>query len=229
MANENTKNFIDQLSQGKNDEAGEAFKAALRDKVADSLDNARKDLASNMFKVPTEAEDFSDPKPEIADIEYFRSKLYRSLNVPVSRLEGSTGFNLGRASEITRDELKFTKFVQRLRKKFTELFNDLLRTQLILKGIINEDDWFSVRDALNYDFIQDGHFAELKNTEMARERLQLANEMRDYIGKFYSLRYVRKNVLKQNEKEIEDMDNQIKQEIKDGLIDSPTSQTSDME
>ena len=166
---------------------------------------------------------------EIADIEYFRSKLYRSLNVPVSRLEGSTGFNLGRASEITRDELKFTKFVQRLRKKFTELFNDLLRTQLILKGIINEDDWFGVRDTINYDFIQDGHFAELKNTEMARERLQLANEMRDYIGKFYSLRYVRKNVLKQNEKEIEDMDNQIKQEIKDGLIDSPTSQTSDME
>ena len=149
--------------------------------------------------------------------------------MPVSRLEASTGINLGRASEITRDELKFTKFVQRLRKKFTELFNDLLRTQLILKGIINEDDWMSVRDTLNYDFIQDGHFAELKNTEMARERLQLANEMRDYIGKFYSLRYVRKNVLKQNEKEIEDMDNQIKQEIKDGLIDSPTSQTSDME
>ena len=166
---------------------------------------------------------------EIADIEYFRSKLYRSLNVPVSRLEGSTGFNLGRASEITRDELKFTKFVQRLRKKFTELFNDLLRTQLILKGIINEEDWFSVRDSLNYDFIQDGHFAELKNSEMARERLQLANEMRDYIGKFYSLKYVRKNVLKQNDREIEDMDNQIKKEIEDGLIDSPTSQTSDME
>ena len=166
---------------------------------------------------------------EIADIEYFRSKLYRSLNVPVSRLEGSTGFNLGRASEITRDELKFTKFVQRLRKKFTELFNDLLRTQLILKGIINEDDWSGVRDSIMYDFLQDGHFAELKNTEMARERLQLANEMRDYIGKFYSLKYVRKSVLKQNEKEIEEMDNQIKQEIKDGLIDSPTSQTSDME
>ena len=166
---------------------------------------------------------------EIADIEYFRSKLYRSLNVPASRLESSQGFNLGRASEITRDELKFTKFVQRLRKKFTELFNDLLRTQLILKGIINEDDWFGVRDSLNYDFIQDGHFSELKNTEMARERLQLANEMRDYIGKFYSLRYVRKNVLKQNEREMEEMDSQIKQEIEDGLIASPTSQTSDME
>ena len=166
---------------------------------------------------------------EIADIEYFRSKLYRSLNVPASRLESTTGFNLGRASEITRDELKFTKFVQRLRKKFTELFNDLLRTQLILKGIINEDDWSNVRESIMYDFLQDGHFAELKNTEMARERLQLANEMRDYIGKFYSLQYVRKNVLKQNEKEIEEMDNQIKQEIEDGLIDSPTSQTSDME
>ena len=91
---------------------------------------------------------------EIADIEYFRSKLYRSLNVPVSRLESNSGFNLGRASEITRDELKFTKFVQRLRKKFTELFNDILRTQLILKGIINEEDWQSVRDSITYDFLQ---------------------------------------------------------------------------
>ena len=166
---------------------------------------------------------------EIADIEYFQKKLYRSLNVPVSRLESTSGFNLGRASEITRDELKFTKFVQRLRKKFTELFNDLLRTQLILKGIINEDDWNVVRDSVMYDFLQDGHFAELKNTEMMRERLQLASEMRDYIGKYYSLKYVRKNILKQNEREIEDMDNQIKKEIEDGLIDSPMSQSNDME
>jgi len=166
---------------------------------------------------------------EISDIEYFQRKLYRSLNVPVSRLESSTGFNLGRASEITRDELKFTKFVQRLRKKFTELFNDLLRTQLILKGIINEEDWSNVRDSINYDYLQDGHFAELKNTEMMRERLQLASEMRDYIGKYYSLKYVRKSVLKQNEREIEEMDNQIKKEIEDGLIDSPISQQNDME
>jgi len=164
---------------------------------------------------------------EIADIEYFRAKLYRSLNVPVSRLESSTGFNLGRASEITRDELKFTKFVQRLRKKFTELFNDLLRTQLILKGIINEDDWYTVRDSMNYDFLQDGHFAELKQTEMLRERLALANEMRDYIGKFFSVEYVRKNVLKQNERDIEEMDVQIKKEIDDGIIASPTAQSSD--
>jgi len=164
---------------------------------------------------------------EITDIEYFRSKLYRSLNVPVSRLESSQGFNLGRASEITRDELKFTKFVQRLRKKFTELFNDLLRTQLILKGIISEEDWYEVRDNLQYDFLQDGHFAELKQTEMLRERLALANEMRDYIGKFYSVQYVRKHVLKQNDREIEDMDKQIKKEIDDGIIASPTAQSTD--
>ena len=164
---------------------------------------------------------------EIADIEYFRSKLYRSLNVPVSRLESTSGFNLGRASEITRDELKFTKFVQRLRKKFTELFNDILRTQLILKGIINEEDWQSVRDSITYDFLQDGHFAELKNTELMRERLQLANEMRDYIGKFYSVDYVRKNILKQNEREIEDIDRQIKKEIDDGIISAPTADVQD--
>ena len=164
---------------------------------------------------------------EINDIEYFRSKLYRSLNVPVSRLESNSGFNMGRASEITRDELKFTKFVQRLRKKFTELFNDILRTQLILKGIINEEDWQSVRDSSTYDFLQDGHFAELKHTEMMRERLALANEMRDYIGKFYSVEYVRKNILKQNEREMEDIDNQIKKEIDDGIISAPNADVTD--
>jgi hypothetical protein len=163
---------------------------------------------------------------EISDIEYFRAKLYRSLNVPTSRLEASQGFNLGRASEITRDELKFTKFVQRLRKKFTELFNDILRTQLVLKGIIAEEDWYNIRDTLQYDFLQDGHFAELKHTELMRERLALANEMRDYVGKFFSVEYVRKNILKQNDREIENMDNQIKKEIKDGIIQDPMAQVT---
>src|SRR5210317_660030 len=163
---------------------------------------------------------------EITDIEYFRAKLYRSLNVPVSRLEASQGFNLGRASEITRDELKFTKFVQRLRKKFTEIFNDILRTQLVLKGIIAEEDWINVRDNLQYDFLQDGHFAELKQTELLRERLALASEMRDYIGKFFSVDYVRKHVLKQNAREIEEMDKQIKKEIKDGIIQDPMAQVT---
>ena len=159
---------------------------------------------------------------EIQDIEYFRAKLYRSLNVPVSRLEGSQGFNLGRSTEITIDELKFTKFVQRLRKKFTELFNDILKTQLVLKKVIAEEDWHIVKENLAYDFLQDGHFAELKDSELLLERLRLANEMRDYVGKYFSVEYVRKNVLKQNEREIEDIDNQIKKEIDDGIISAPT-------
>jgi len=164
---------------------------------------------------------------EIADIEYFQKKLYRSLNVPVSRLESTQGFNLGRASEITRDELKFTKFVQRLRKKFTELFNDLLKTQLILKKVISEEDWHTISHNLQYDFLQDGHFAELKQSEMMRERIQLVNEMRDMVGKYFSVEYMRKNVLKQSESEIAEMDKQIKQEIDDGIISSPFAQTDE--
>ena len=164
---------------------------------------------------------------EIADIEYFQKKLYRSLNVPVSRLESTQGFNLGRASEITRDELKFTKFVQRLRKKFTELFNDILKTQLILKKVISEEDWHTISHNLQYDFLQDGHFAELKQSEMMRERIQLVNEMRDMVGKYFSVEYMRKNVLKQSESEIAEMDKQIKQEIDDGIISSPFAQTDE--
>ena len=163
---------------------------------------------------------------EMADVEYFRAKLYRSLNVPVSRLESSQGFNLGRASEITRDELKFTKFVQRLRKKFTELFNDLLRTQLVLKSVINDDDWVGIKEKIKYDFLADGHFSELKNAELLRERIALANDVRDYVGKYFSVNYVRKNILKQSEREIADIDNQIKQEIDDGIIASPQTSVS---
>jgi len=159
---------------------------------------------------------------EIADIEYFRAKLYRSLNVPVSRLESSSGFNLGRSTEITRDELKFTKFVQRLRKKFTELFNDILRTQLILKGVIAEQEWHRLKDDIQYSFLQDGHFAELKESEMLMERLRLADSMRDYVGKYYSVEFIRKNVLRQTDKEIADIDKQIKKEIDDGIISVPT-------
>jgi len=166
---------------------------------------------------------------EISDIEYFRAKLYRSLNVPVSRLEASQGFNLGRASEISRDELKFTKFVGRLRKKFTELFNDLLRTQLIIKGIIAETEWPSIRDSIFYDFLQDGHFAELKNSEMMRERLNLAREVRDYIGKYYSVNYVRRNILRQTEQEIRKMDAEIKKEIDSGIISGPENQSGNDE
>jgi len=159
---------------------------------------------------------------EISDIEYFRAKLYRSLNVPASRLEASQGFNLGRSTEITRDELKFTKFVQRLRKKFTELFNDILRTQLVLKAVIAETDWHLVKDNIQYDFLQDGHFAELKDAELLMERLRLVAEVRDHIGKFFSVQHVRKTILKQTDKEIAEMDKQIKKEIDDGIISAPS-------
>jgi len=166
---------------------------------------------------------------EITDIEYFRSKLYRSLNVPSSRLEASSGFNLGRSTEITRDELKFTKFVQRLRKKFIELFNDILRTQLILKQIIAEEDWPMIRDNIFYDFLQDGHFAELKNAEMLKDRIALANDVRDYVGKYFSVEYVRKHILKQSDADIEKIDKQIKSEIDNGIISSPGNQVVDSE
>src|SRR6056300_539695 len=149
---------------------------------------------------------------EIADIEYFQKKLYRSLNVPISRLESGQGFNMGRAAEISRDELKFTKFVGRLRKKFTTLFSDLLKTQLILKGIIAPEEWDSIGQRIFYSFLQDGFFAELKNSEIMRERIGLARELEGYIGKYYSNEYVRKNILKQNEQEIKEIDKQIKSE-----------------
>ena len=165
---------------------------------------------------------------EINDIEYFRAKLYRSLNVPVSRLESSSGFNLGRSTEITRDELKFTKFVQRLRKKFTELFNDILRTQLILKGVIAEQEWFNLRDNIQYNFLQDGHFAELKESEMLMERLRLADSMRDYVGKYYSVEFIRKTVLRQTDREIAEIDKQIKKEIDDGIIAMPSTSEGEL-
>ena len=160
---------------------------------------------------------------EIADIEYFQRKLYRSLNVPVSRLEPSSGFALGRAQEITRDELKFTKFVQRLRKKFTELFNDLLQTQLILKGVVTIEDWESMVDYINYDFLKDGHFAELKDSEMMTERIRLCQEVQQYVGKYFSADYVRRHILKQSTLDIKEQDNQIKDEIDKGIISGPQS------
>jgi hypothetical protein len=149
---------------------------------------------------------------EMADIEYFQKKLYRSLNVPVSRLEPATGFSMGRSTEITRDELKFTKFVQRLRKKFTELFNDFLKTQLILKGVISIEDWPVIQSNIQYDFLQDGHFAELKESEMLKERVALADGLEKYVGKYFSQEYIRKFVFKQSEKEIKDLDRQISKE-----------------
>ena len=160
---------------------------------------------------------------ELADIEYFQKKLYRALGVPESRIANDGGFNLGRSSEILRDELKFSKFVGRLRKRFSNMFNDMLRTQLILKNVITPEDWERMEDHIQYDFIYDNQFAELKESELMNERLGLAATIEPYIGKYYSVEYVRKKVLRQTDAEIIDIDKQIEQEIKDGIIPDPSS------
>ena len=161
---------------------------------------------------------------EISDVQYFQKKLYKALNVPISRMESESGFNLGKAAEITRDEVKFTKFIQRLRKRFTQVFNDILKTQLVLKGIITIEDWPKIKEHIQYSFLKDGYFAELKNAELLRERIGLANDITPYVGKYYSLEYVRKNVLRQTDEDIIDIDNQIADEIKRGIIASPEAE-----
>jgi hypothetical protein len=162
---------------------------------------------------------------EITDVVYFQKKLYKSLNVPISRMESENGFNMGKAAEITRDELKFTKFVQRLRKRFTQVFNDILKTQLVLKGIITIEDWSNIKEHIQYTFLKDGYFAELKNAEILRERLSLATEVTPYIGKYYSVEYVRKNILQQTDEDITEIDSQIADEIKTGIIAAPQGET----
>ena len=149
---------------------------------------------------------------EIEDVEYFKKKMFLALNVPQSRMQPESGFQLGRATEINRDELKFTKFVGRLRKKFNEVFQDLLRTQLILKGIMDEEDWEKIKEEIRYDYVKDNQFSELKDQEILRERLALVRDADEYIGKYYSLTWIRKNILKQNDDEIEAINSQIEAE-----------------
>ena len=158
---------------------------------------------------------------EISDVVYFQKKLYKALNVPISRMESEAGFNLGRAAEISRDELKFTKFVARLRKRFTQMFNDILKTQLVLKGVMTIEDWTNIKEHIQYSFLKDGYFAELKNAEILRERVNLAEQISPYVGKYYSVEYIRKNILRQTDEDIADIDRQIADEIKTGIIASP--------
>ena len=154
---------------------------------------------------------------QIDDIEYFRRKLYKSLNVPSGRLEQEQQFNLGRSTEISRDELKFQKFINRLRKKFSALFIDILKTQLILKGIVTEDEWETIRSDISVDFLKDNHFSELKDAELLRERLGTLREIDEYAGRYYSVEWIRKNVLMQTE---EDIENIIKQIDNEGMNDN---------
>jgi hypothetical protein len=160
---------------------------------------------------------------ELTDVEYFQKKLYRALGVPESRIASDGGFNLGRSSEILRDELKFAKFVGRLRKRFANMFSDMLKTQLILKNIITPEDWDRINDHIQYDFLYDNQFAELKESEMLNERLGLVATMEPYIGKYFSVEYLRKKVLRQTDQEIIDIDAQIEKEIEEGIIPDPSA------
>ena len=149
---------------------------------------------------------------ELEDVKYFEKKLYKALGVPISRLEQQTGFSLGRTTEITRDELKFTKFVNRLRNKFSALFDDLLRVQCIIKKICTEDEWKEFKEALWYDFKKDNNFTELKEAELLQNRVQTLQLIDPYVGRYYSMQWVRKNILQMDDDEIEEMAAQIEEE-----------------
>ncbi len=164
---------------------------------------------------------------EITDINYFQKKLYRSLNVPETRIGGEGGFTLGRSSEILRDEIKFSKFVGRMRKRFSHMFQDLLKTQLILKNVVTPEDWELMSDHIQYDFLYDNHFAELKEAELTTERLNLATLAEPYVGKYYSNDYIRRKILRQTDQEIIDQDALIEKEIKDGVIPDPSQMEID--
>lgn len=149
---------------------------------------------------------------QIDDINYFQTKLYQALNVPLSRMQPQTGISFGRATEITRDELKFAKFVSRLRVKFNELFNDLLKTQLLLKGVLTEKDWNDIKNEIDYRYAQDQYFEEMKNAENLRNRIDLLNQIQPFVGAYYSQEYVMKNVLRMSDKEMKEMKSQIESE-----------------
>ena len=163
---------------------------------------------------------------ELKDVEYFKKKLYNSLNLPPSRLtDDNKGFNLGKTTEVLRDELKFTKFIGRMRKRFGELFHDILKTQLILKGVISPEDWDDMKEHIQYDFLFDNHFNELKEKEMQLARVNLATQMDVFVGKYYSIEYVRKHILEQSEKEYKEIDKQMQKEIDMGLALDPINVT----
>jgi len=163
---------------------------------------------------------------ELTDVEYFQKKLFRALGVPESRLGGSGGFNLGRSSEILRDEIKFTKFVGRMRKRFSHLFMDMLRTQLLLKNIVTVEDWKVLSDHIQFDFVYDNHFAELKEAELIQNRLNVLVAAEPYVGKYFSVEYVRRNILKQTDSEIVEIDEQIGAEQAAGIIPPPMDPTT---
>jgi hypothetical protein len=173
---------------------------------------------------------------EMEDVKYFQSKLYKSLNVPIGRLEPQQGFSLGRTTEITRDELKFTKFVQRLRNKFSTLFDDLLRVQLILKNVCTEEEWKEFKEDIWYDYKKDNNFDELKDAELLSMRLDVLTKVDPFVGKYYSVEWVRKNILQQTDEDMEEINGQMEQENavmaqaqQQAMIDQQAQQQQDMQ
>ena len=160
---------------------------------------------------------------EITDINYFQKKLYKALGVPETRIGGEGGFNLGRSSEILRDELRFNKFVGRLRKRFSNMFLDMLKTQLLLKNVITADDWSGMSEHIQFDYIYDNHFTELKNSELFQERMANLSQAEPYIGKYFSQDYLRREVLHQTDDEIVEQDKLIAAEIEAGLYVDPVA------
>ena len=150
---------------------------------------------------------------QMDDVTYFQNKLYKSLNVPIGRMDPSAQYSFGRATEITRDEVKFAKFVTRLRMRFSDLFTRILEKQLILKGIITSEDWAEFKTNFKYEYAEDNHFAELRNTEILRDRVSMLRDVDDYTGKYYSHEWIRRNVLYQTEEDMKEIDEQIKEEM----------------
>ena len=156
---------------------------------------------------------------QIEDVLFFRKKLYRSLNVPMGRLEAENTFNVGRATEINRDEVKFQKFIDRIRKKFSRLFYEILRMQLLLKKVITDDEWDMIEEDIILDFTEDNYFSELKEFEILRERLELASQAEEFVGKHFSQEWMRKTIFKMSDSEIEAVQKQITAEKKSGDIE----------
>ena len=156
---------------------------------------------------------------QIDDIVYFQKRLYRSLNVPIGRLEQEAQFSLGRSTEISRDEVKFQKFIDRLRKRFSTMFTNILKKQLILKGIITPEDWQTWKNDIQIDFIRDNHFTELKDSELLRERLSTLDQLSQYVGEYFSREWVMKNVMMMSEEDIETMKDQVEAENAKGGSD----------
>ena len=230
---------VGNLPKGKSEEYMKNIMAKYRNKlVYDANTGAIRDDRKHMSML----EDFWLPRREggrgteistlpggenlgqIDDIIYFQKRLYRALNVPINRLEQEAQFSLGRSTEINRDELKFQKFIDRLRKRFSMLFTEILKKQLIMKQIITEEDWNNWQQDIVVDYVRDNHFSELKDAELIQNRLQTLDTMQQYVGEFFSKEYVMKNVLQLDDDEIKDMKQQIEQEKSSGEIPADDEQ-----